>query len=113
LQYLTRGSYDCDTGLFHTLHGQEKYYVASDHLESEHYCLFTPTDLFDILSDHRLHFDHSSQTGIVLHMMSGVGTYGSLGVTAVANTPQEAAALYEQLQMVLDEEAGRWGAGSL
>ena len=103
LQYLTRGTYDPESGLFHTLRGQEKYYVASDHLESEVYRRYAPQDLFDLLSARRLHFDHSSQTGLVLHMMSGVGTYGSIGVTAIGDTPEEAQELYERLQMELSQ----------
>ena len=106
LQYLTRGRYDDASRPLpyparpgEILHGQRpprsRSITAAIH----------PRDLFDLLSAHRLHFDHASQTGIVLHMMSGVGTYGSLGVTAVGNTPQEAATLYAQLQTVLDQEA--------
>ena len=102
LQYLTRGQYDPESGLFQTLRGQEKYYVASDHIESEAYRQYTPLDLFDLLSANRLHFDHAGQTGIVLHMMSGVGTYGSVGVTAIDNSPAEAQALYQTFQDVLD-----------
>ena len=63
LQYLTRGNYDPETGSFHTLHGQEKFYMASDHLEAESYRSYTPADLFDILSTKRLHFNHTDQTG--------------------------------------------------
>jgi hypothetical protein len=59
----------------------------------------------DILTVHRLHFNHTNQVSIVLHMISGVGRNGSLGLTAVANSPQEAADLYERVQEVLDEEA--------
>ena len=102
LQYLTRGQYDLESGLFYTLRGQEKYYVASDHIESEHYRQYTPADLFDLLSAQRLHFDHAGQTGVVLHMISGVGTYGSVGVTAIGNSHDEAQALYQTFQDVLD-----------
>jgi hypothetical protein len=102
LQYLTRGQYDPRSGLFHTLRGQEKYYVASDHIEAERYRQYTPADLFDLLSAQRLHFDHASQTGIVMHMLSGVGTYGSVGVTAIGDSRDEAQALYLAFQDVLD-----------
>jgi hypothetical protein len=105
LQYLTRGQYDPETGVFLTQSGREKYYVASDHIEAEAYRQFTPGDLFDLLSARRLHFNHTSHTGVVLHMMSGVATYGSVGVTAVGDTPQEAQAIYERFQAILDEEA--------
>ncbi len=101
LQYLTRGQYDVANGRFYTLRGQEKYYIASDHIEDDSYRRYTPQDLFDLLSAHRLHFDHTSQTGIVLHMMSGVGTYGSLGVTAIGDSRAGAEALYAAWQRVL------------
>ena len=105
LQYLTRGNYDAQADVFRTLHGQEKYYVANDHLESERYRVFTPDILFDILTDHRLHFDHTTQVGIVLHMISCVGTNGNLGLTAVGNSPRDTAVLYERFRAILDEEA--------
>ena len=109
LQYLTRGQFDTESGQFYTLRGQEKYYVASDHIESEQYRQYTPADLFDLLSEHRLHFDHASQTGVVLHMISGVGTYGSLGVTAIGDSRDEAQALYMALQDVLDNNLPETG----
>ena len=46
-----------------------------------------PLNLFDLFSTRRPHFDHSSQTGVLLHMMSGVG------VRAIGDSPDEAQAL--------------------
>ena len=105
LQYLTDGRYEAETGIFRTARGHEKCYVASDHLESPLYRAFTPDALFDVVSRHRLHFDHTGQSGVVLHMVSGVGDFGRLGLTAIADTPGEADALYERFVGVLDEEA--------
>jgi hypothetical protein len=107
LQYLTRGQYDAQADVFRTPHGQEKYYVANDHVQSERYRVFTPDILFDIFTTHRLHFNHTSQVGVVLHMISAVGTNGSLGMTVVGNTVEETAVLYERVTAVLDEEAER------
>jgi hypothetical protein len=105
LQYLTDGRYDAETGIFTTARGQEKCYVASDHVESPLYRVFTPEAQFDVVSRYRLHFDHTSQTGVVLHMMSGVGDLGSLGATAIADTHEAAEAGYRRFVGVLDEEA--------
>ncbi|HEV2037301.1 MAG TPA: peptide ligase PGM1-related protein [Candidatus Eremiobacteraceae bacterium] len=105
LQYLTDGAYDAERALFTTERGHEKCYVATDHLHSEAYRAFTADDLFDIVSRHRLHFDHTSQTGIVLHMVSGVGDLGQLGFTAIAGAHESANALYERMIEVLDAEA--------
>jgi hypothetical protein len=105
LQYLTDGRFDPETGVFLTARGQPKYYVASDHVESKLYRAFTPGDLFEIIGRRRLHFDHTSQTGVVLHMISSVAALGLFGATAIADTPAEADALYNRLVQVMDEEA--------
>jgi hypothetical protein len=105
LQYLTDGRYDAGSGVFLTALGHPKYYVATDTTQSDSYRAFTPGDLFDIVSNHRLHYDHISQTGIVLHMISSVGALGKLGLTAIGNTPEHAAELYHQFLRLLDETA--------
>ena len=107
LQYLTDGEYDAEAGVFRTARGDEKCYVASDHIESPAYRVFTTVDLYEIVSRHRLHFDHTSQTGVVLHMMSGVGGFGMFGVTCIGDTIDEADTLYRRFNAVLDEEAER------
>ena len=104
LQYLTDGIYDPDTGQFTTESGERRYYVASDHVESHAYRIFTADDLLDLISVHRLTFDQTCQTGLVLHMFSGVGQLGRLGVTCIHGTPQRARALYDDFVALLDRE---------
>ncbi|HEY2981381.1 MAG TPA: peptide ligase PGM1-related protein, partial [Anaerolineales bacterium] len=105
LQYLTDGIYDWEKGTFSTKLGLEKHYVATDHLENPDYRVFTPYDLFDVVSRYRLHFDHLSQSGIVLHMISNVSTGGSFGMTAIADTAALADALYARATQIFDDEA--------
>jgi hypothetical protein len=105
LSYLTDGSYDAESAVFRTARGSEKAYVATDHLQSEKYKVFTSEDLFDIVSRHRLHFDHTTQTGIVLHMLPAIGDLGSLGFTAIGDTHEQANALYAKMEEVLNLEA--------
>lgn len=104
LQFLTDGVYDPDTGVFTAPSGRAKHFVASDHVESPLYRALTPDDLFDIVVRRGLHFDQSRQTGVVFHMMSALGEHGRTGLTAVADDPAGADALYEQVVSVLDEE---------
>jgi hypothetical protein len=104
LQFLTDGRYDAETGVFAAPSGREKHFVASDHVESPAYRQLTPDDLFDIAVRHGLHFDQSRQTGVVFHMMSALGEHGRTGVTAVADDPPAADALYERVVSVLDTE---------
>ena len=105
LQYLTDGMYHPEEGVFRTIRGDEKCYVSSDHIESPAYRVFTSADLFEIVSRYRLHFDHTSQTGVVLHMMSGVGGFGMFGVTCIGDTIEEADVLYKRFNAVIDQEA--------
>lgn len=104
LQFLTDGTYDTEKGIFTAPNGRQKFFVASDHVESSRYRTLTPDDLFDIVVRHNLHFGQTRQTGVVFHMMSALGELGRTGLTAVGNSRDEAKALYECAIAVLDEE---------
>lgn len=105
LQFLTDGSYDAERGVFTAPSGRPKCFVASDHVESPLYRIFTPDDVIDLALRHRLHFDQSRQTGVVFHMMSALPEAGRMGLTAVADTHEEAHALYRRTLALLDQEA--------
>ena len=104
LQFLTDGTYDPETAVFTAPSGQQKYFVASDHVESPHYRTLTPDDLFDIVVRHDLHFNQTRQAGVVFHMMSALGELGRTGLTAVGNSHEEAKATYVRALEVLDQE---------
>src|SRR5213083_1894098 len=106
LQFLTDGTYDPETGIFTAPNGQQKFFVASDHVESPRYRTLTPDDLFDIVVRHDLHFDQTRQTGVVFHMMSALGELGRTGLTAVGNSHEDAKATYNRAVAVLDQETG-------
>jgi PGM1 C-terminal domain len=104
LQFLTDGTYDPEKATFTAPNGRQKFFVASDHVESPRYRSLTPDDLFDIVVRHGLHFGQTRQTGIVFHMMSALGELGRMGLTAVGNSHEEAKALYNRAVAVLDQE---------
>jgi PGM1 C-terminal domain len=104
LQFLTDGAYDPETAIFTAPSGQQKFFVASDHVESPHYRTLTPDDLFDIVVRHNLHFNQTRQTGVVFHMMSALGELGRTGLTAVGNSHEEAKDMYKRAVAVLDQE---------
>jgi PGM1 C-terminal domain len=105
LQFLTDGTYDPEAGVFTAPSGKQKFFVASDHVESPAYRALTADDLFDLAVRTGLHFNQSRQTGVVFHMMSALGEYGRTGLTAVDESPEEAYALYERAVATVDEEA--------
>ena len=105
LQFLTDGRYDPATALFLTPRGHEKHLVATDHLEAEELRGLMPSDLFDIVARHGLHFDQSRQVGIVFHMISCLTEHGRIGLTAVGDSAKEADRRYRDAQRIVLEEA--------
>lgn len=105
LQFLTDGTYDPETATFTAPSGKQKFFLASDHVESPAYRGLTPDDVFDIVVRHGLHFDQARQTGVVFHMLSGLSEWGFLGLTSVGDSPEEARAGYARAVAVLDAEA--------
>jgi hypothetical protein len=103
LQFLTGGRYSPDTGLFQSGTGNAKYYFASDNLESEKYKGLLPEDLIDITTFNGLHYNSSSNTGVVFHMIGALSQFGKLGVTCVGDSPEEAKSLYQQTIEILDK----------
>ena len=109
LQFLTDGTYSPTTGEFIAPSGRAKFFVASDHVESPAYRVFTPEDLFDVAIMRGLHFDQTRQTGVVFHMMSALPEHGRVGITAVGDDPAEAQHLYEAAVYALDHAAATPG----
>lgn len=105
LKLLTNGRYDEETGLFFSQE-QVKYYISSDNLQKSQYHGLLPDDLMDIIAKHRLHFDSSSKTGTVFHLMGALSEFGKLGLTCIGNSWEQAEAIYQQVEDVLDTETG-------
>lgn len=104
LKFLTNGRYDLSSGLFYSQQGRAKYYIATDNLQKERYRGLLPNDLMDIIAQHQLHFDTSTETGTVFHLMGCLSEFGKLGLTSIGNSPQQAEATYNRLVKALDEE---------
>lgn len=104
LKFLTNGRYELSSGLFYSQQGRPKYYIATDNLQKERYRGLLPNDLMDIIAHHQLHFDSSTETGTVFHLMGALSEFGKLGVTSIGNSLQQAEDIYNMVVKVLDEE---------
>lgn len=104
LQFLTDGDYDFENGLYLTANRQTRYYFCSDNLQSDKYIGITPPDLIDIAMMHNLHYDGTSQEGVMFHLIGALSQYGKLGVVCIGSTPERAKNFYEQTVKVLDGE---------
>lgn len=104
LKYLTNGRYDRATGLFYSKQARPKYYIATDNLQKEQYRGLLPNDLMDIIAYHQLHFDTSTETGTVFHLMGCLSQYGKLGLTSIGNSPKQAQEIYDKVVAAIDAE---------
>ncbi|MEO1800794.1 MAG: peptide ligase PGM1-related protein [Cyanobacteria bacterium J06629_2] len=102
LRLLTNGTFDYDTGNFLSQQNQEKHYISTDNLQKQQYCGLLPNDLMDIIAQERLHFDSSSRTGTVFHLMGALSEFGKLGLTSIGNSLEEAQEIYDRVEAVLD-----------
>lgn len=107
LQLLTDGSYDPATGLFHTDTGQPRFYIASDNLCDPAYTALTPDALIAATRRSGLAFDHTTQTGVVFHLMGALTEFGKVGAVCIAPTRERARALFDATVTLLRQESRR------
>lgn len=106
LEFLGGGRLDRETGLYVAADGRPKYYYATDNLKSPAYRGLLPDDLLDFMVEYGIHFRHQGLTGVLFFMIGALSQFGKLGVTAIANSMDEAEGLYESTQDILDRIAG-------
>ncbi|HYM94233.1 MAG TPA: peptide ligase PGM1-related protein, partial [Chitinophagaceae bacterium] len=105
LQFLTDGHYNAEEGVYYTSKGHLiRYYFCSDNLKSEKYVGLSPHDLIDIAMINDLHYDGTSQEGVMFHLIGALSQYGKLGVVCIGSTPQRAREFYAQIVTVLEKE---------
>lgn len=101
LQFLTNGHYDFTKGVFKIPHGHNRYYFTTDNLISKDYKGISPEDLIDIAICHNLHFDATTQEGVMFHMLGALSEFGKMGVLCVGKTPEKAIEYYQETVEVL------------
>lgn len=107
LQFLTDGVYNADVGQYQTSKGHlVRYYFCSDNLVDDRYRGLTPHDLIDIAMVNDLHYDGTSQEGVMFHLIGALSQYGKLGVVCIGSTPERATEFYTRILSVLDKECG-------
>jgi hypothetical protein len=104
LQFLTDGNYNAEKGIYHTANGQVRYYFCSDNLRSEQYHGLTPHDLIDIAMLHGVHYDGTSQEGVLFHLIGALSQFGKLGVVCIGSSPERAIEFYNKTVEVLQLE---------
>lgn len=102
LDFLTDGDYDPETGEFYTPTGDVRYYYATDNLVKETYIGMSPGELIDAAVYEGLHYNATSQEGLVFHLLGSVTEYGKLGIVSIAGSRSAAKSQYEAAVAALD-----------
>jgi hypothetical protein len=97
---VTGGTYDPSTGQL-MAQGRPKSYVASDNLKGARLLGRMPVDVIEEVDHRGLAFDPDRGTGATLHLLGAVPGFGKMGMTCIADSPEEADALYGELTAVL------------
>ncbi|OSZ73602.1 carboxylate-amine ligase [Chitinophagaceae bacterium IBVUCB2] len=105
LQFLTDGIYNEEEGLYYTSKGNlVRYYFCSDNLKNEKYKGLSPHDLIDIAMVNDLHYDGTSQEGVMFHLIGALSQFGKFGVVCIGSTPERANEFYAKIVAVLENE---------
>lgn len=102
----TGGTYDPATGQL-IAGGRTKCYTATDNLKAPRLVSATPTQVIEALTRRGLAFDPATNTGATLHLLGALREHGKMGATCIAETPQDADRLYEEVAAVLTRD-GPW-----
>jgi hypothetical protein len=104
LQLLTNGKYDYKSGMYKMPNGQTRYYRATDALVFDHFKKLTPVDLIDVTICNNLHFDVSTQEGVMFHLIGAIAQHGKLGILSIAASHQRAEEIYNKATELLQME---------
>jgi hypothetical protein len=102
LDFLTDGRYDPETGEFHTPTGDARCYYATDNLVKDSYVGLTPGEMIDVTVLEGLHYNATTQQGLVFHLLGSVTDHGKLGMVSIAGTHRAARQQYEAAVATLD-----------
>ncbi|HXJ48621.1 MAG TPA: peptide ligase PGM1-related protein [Candidatus Acidoferrum sp.] len=105
LRHLTRGVYDADAGLFRLSDRSSRHYVGSDDLSVDGLKNLRPGDLPGLVRDTDIAWNPTRQRGVLFHTISAVAVTGTVGVTAIGESPDDAESLHRGAGRLLESLA--------
>lgn len=95
LRHLAPGRYDTTTARWQMADGGTRSYWSTDNLVDASWHGASPETVIEGVRRAGLEFAPEHRTGVVLHMLCGLGIDGRIGMTAFGLTPDHAAGIYE------------------
>jgi hypothetical protein len=104
----TGGSYDTSTGELIVDGVRPRRYVATDNLKEPSLVGRTPAEIIEAVDKSGLAYDQELKSGVCLHLLGALPQFGKMGATCIAETLDEANAMYAELVALL-RSARHWG----
>jgi hypothetical protein len=105
LRHLVPGTYDEARGCWVSEDGSPRSYRSTDALLDPSWVGLEPAQAFRAVADAGLAFDHTTRTGVVLHMLSCLAVDGRLGYTSIGHNLDEANALAAATEQAIAKAA--------
>lgn len=103
LRNLVPGAYDVQSGRWVAEEdGSFRAYRATDNMVDISWLGLPPSEVIATVADAGLRFDHSTGTGVVLHMLSCLAIDGRFGLTAIGTDVEHASRLLDATRDAID-----------
>ncbi len=102
LRHLVPGRYDPSSGAWVAEAGFTRVYRATDNLVDPRWQGLSPAAVIDAVRGSGVGWNASSSTGVVMHMLGGLGIDGRIGLTAIARTADEASTMEQTVRAAID-----------
>lgn len=103
-RFATEGMYDMATGDL-IAGDRAKAYIATDNWKSPSYVGLAPNDVISAVGHAGLAYDHSTRTGVTLHLLGALTEHGKLGATCIGDTPEQAQDLFDKTLKLVESLA--------
>lgn len=107
LHGLVAGRYARESGDYLSPAGRPMHYVASDRIRREEFVSLTPRDVVEIAGREGLHYNEKTGIGTIFYSLGALTDYGKLGMVAIAESPENAARIYDLTIATLAAEGAR------
>ncbi len=79
---------------------------ASDNVCSPEFTNLVPQDIAEIFPCyHDMHYNATTERGVIFHLIGAVSKYGKLGMTCIGDSLEEAKSLHDRAIQLLKQEA--------
>jgi hypothetical protein len=101
LRHLTGGAYDVEAGSFILPDGSSRYYAGSDGVAVDGAKTLRPENLPGLVRGTDIAWNPSRRRGVMFHTISALAVTGTVGATAIGESPDDAESLHREAGLLL------------